>query len=249
MGLNTTKYVFPSAYGGAVESDEPPQIHAKLKDLRFAVTLEAKKAPGVMFPVKSAKELNQKLAQALSDLNMVASPIKQEVTFFDTDKVPVNLRQNGNPVFRTLAHVTTTVRIIAPDTSFIDVVGSGHGGDVDDKAGGKASTFSWKDAILKGLTVPSEDMVDTDDDSTVGDTPVTRTFSRGNNQVSEPPAASPADLAYVEAQIAKAESEADLEVIRKAIKDGTLDLHGQDKLKASKSFSAKMEEIKKGKKG
>jgi hypothetical protein len=85
-----------------------------------------------------------------------------------TENIPGNKRDSVSPVFRTLAHVKSTVRLIAPDTSFIDLDGSGHGGDVDDKSGGKASTYAWKDALLKGLSIPHEDMVDTDDDSSTG---------------------------------------------------------------------------------
>jgi hypothetical protein len=167
------KYMFPSAYGGFVASESPPQIHDMMRALRIEVgAVEAKKSEdkfGPKFPVRGAKDLAQKLANALNSLNMEAPVIAQEVTLLEADKVPANERPNGNPVFRTLAHVKATVRIIAPDTSFIDVVGSGHGGDVDDKSGGKASTYAWKDALLKGLSIPHEDMVDTDDDSSTGE--------------------------------------------------------------------------------
>ena len=167
-----TKFVFPSAYGGPVCSNEPPLIHDYMRKLRVEIgAVEAVKSQdkyGPKFPVRGAKDLAQKLANALNKLNMEAPVVFQEITFFDTDKIPANERQSGTPVFRTLAHVKATVRIIAPDTSFIDVVGSGHGGDVDDKSGGKASTYAWKDALLKGLSIPHEDMVDTDDDSSTG---------------------------------------------------------------------------------
>jgi hypothetical protein len=161
------RYVFPAYWGGMVVSSKPPQIHAKLRELRQAVGgLKAKKVQGgPMFPVRGAKELAQKLAQALNDLDMVAPVIAQEVTLVDTDKIPSNATSSGKPVFRTLAHVKSTVRVGAPDGSYVDMVGSGHGGDVDDKAGGKADTYGWKIAILKGLTIPEEDMIDTDDDS------------------------------------------------------------------------------------
>lgn len=168
------QYVFPSAYGGAVQSDKPPQIHNMMRQLRLEIgAVEAVKSQdkyGPKFPVRGAKDLAQKLANALNKLNMEAPVVSQEVNLLETaeNKIPQNERPNGQPVFRTLAHVKATVRIIAPDTSFIDVVGSGHGGDVDDKSGGKASTYAWKDALLKGLSIPHEDMVDTDDDSSTG---------------------------------------------------------------------------------
>ena len=155
-----------------MESSEPPQIHNLLRSLRIAIgAVEAVKSQdkfGPKFPVRGAKDLVQKLANALNALNIAAPVVHQEITLIDTDKIPANERQSGQPVFRTLAHVKSTVRLIAPDTSFIDLVGSGHGGDVDDKSGGKASTYAWKDALLKGLSIPHEDMVDTDDDSSTG---------------------------------------------------------------------------------
>lgn len=167
------EWVFPSAYGGACKSLNPPQIHGLMRKLRIEVgAIAAKKSTeqyGPKFPVRGAKDLNQKLADALNALDMTAPVVAQEITFIDADRVPQNQNKSGNPVFRTLCHVKATVRLTAPDTSFIDVVGSGHGGDVDDKSGGKASTYAWKDAILKGLTVPHEDMVDTDDASTAGE--------------------------------------------------------------------------------
>lgn len=178
------RYVFQSAYGGAVDSAEPPQIHNLMRQLRIEIgAVEAKKSEdkfGPKFPVRGAKDLAQKLANALNKLNMEAPVVHQEITLLDTDKIPGNERQSGNPVFRTLCHVKSVVRLIAPDTSFIDVVGSGHGGDVDDKSGGKASTYAWKDAILKGLSIPHEDMVDTDDaEGTTGEDPVARRAKGG----------------------------------------------------------------------
>jgi hypothetical protein len=54
---------------------------------------------------------------------------------------------------------------MSSDGSYVDFVGSGHGSSSDDKAGGKASTYAWKDAIIKGLSMPDADMADTDDES------------------------------------------------------------------------------------
>jgi len=255
-------YVFPSAYGGAVQSSEPPQIHALMRELRRAITLEAKKAAGgPMFPVKSAKELNQKLAEALDALNMTAPVVAQEITLMNPQDIPDNKNKNGTqPVFRTLCHVKATVRLTAPDTSFVDMVGSGHGGDVDDKSGGKASTFAWKDAILKGCTIPHEDMVDTDDESTTS--PNLRSVpstSKANPKGSEnaykaaPPTAVVGDaksseensgIAWVTALINNAADVAELEGIRERIKSGALSLHGQDKLTASTIFGARMKVLR-----
>lgn len=276
------KYVFPGAYGGAVASENPPQIHDMMKRLRIEIgAVEAKKSDdkfGPKFPVRGAKDLAQKLANALNSLNMEAPVIAQEVSLLPTENIPGNERQSGSPVFRTLAHVKSTVRLIAPDTSFIDMVGSGHGGDVDDKSGGKASTYAWKDALLKGLSIPHEDMVDTDDDSsTGGEEPAGGRAARGTRAASggtksaavkgaggtgaargggavadsahsvlENSNGADSDgkgLAYVLAQIAAANTVADLEVIREAVKAGTLALHGSDRLAATKAFVERKKEI------
>lgn len=161
------RYVFPTYWGGMAVSTQPPKIHQGMTDLRRAVgSLAAKKQQGgPMFPVRSAKELMQKLAEGLDELGMQAFPVAQEVHHFDTSTIPSNATASGKPVFRTLAHVKATVRVAASDGSYVDVVGSGHGGDVDDKAGGKADTYAWKSALLKGLCVPEQDMPDTDDEA------------------------------------------------------------------------------------
>lgn len=282
--LKPTQFVFPSAYGGAVQSDSPPQIHNFMRALRIEIgAIEAKKSQdkfGPKFPVRGAKDLAQKLANALNTLNMEAPVIAQEVTFFDTDKIPGNERQSGNPVFRTLAHVKATVRLIAPDTSFIDMVGSGHGGDVEDKSGGKASTYAWKDALLKGLSIPHEDMVDTDDDSSTGGGEPAKGRAEGYSRkegggankaagrtsrgqgaagvADSVESAGPVEssdgaleerdsdakgLAYVLTKIKEADSEADLEQIRTAIKSGVLALHGADRLAATKAFVERKKEL------
>lgn len=242
-----TGYVFPGAYGGAVQSDSPPQIHSMMRQLRqeIGAVKAVKAAGGPMFPVRGAKDLAQKLANALNALNMEAPVVAQEVTIMDTSAIPANVTGSGKPVFRTLAHVKATVRLIAPDCSFIDMVGSGHGGDVDDKSGGKASTYAWKDAILKGLAIPHDDMVDTDDESTAGQPgpgaksamvrPAGPVAAVANAPAGEP-GSDVQGLAYVTEQIARAGSTGELEAIKKAIQDGTLALHGSDRLKASKAY-------------
>lgn len=238
-------FVFPGAYGGAVQSTTPPQIHDMMRQLRqeIGAVKAVKTSGGPMFPVRGAKDLAQKLANALNALNMEAPVVAQDVTILDADKVPDNKNAAGKTIFRTLTHVKATVRLIAPDTSFIDMVGSGHGGDVDDKSGGKASTYAWKDALLKGLSIPHDDMVDTDDSAPSQSEPTRgapRPATGGGTGPATTPPTIPADdekgLAYVADQIAKASSVAELDAIKKAIQDGTLALHGSDRLKASKTW-------------
>jgi hypothetical protein len=236
-------YVFPSAYGGVVQSTEPPQIHNLICELRRRVTLAAEKRSGVMFPVKDAKQLLQKLAEALNELNMTAGVVRQDVKIIDTSNIPKNENAKGNPVFRTLVHCKTTVRFTAPDGSFADFEGSGHGGDPDDKAGGKASTFSWKDAVLKGITIPAEELDDTDDEQ--------QTKPNNNNNNTEnrqtvpvSPEEDNTDLVenYLN-RIAIADS-AGLEAIRAEIKSGgKVKLHGTDKMTVARAFSARFDKL------
>lgn len=254
-----------SAYGQVIGT-EAPQIHNLLLDLRREVgSLAAKKQQGgPMFPVRGAKELNQKLAEALNKLDMVAAVVDQKVTFIDTDRIPGNQTASGKPVFRTLVHVVATVRVIAPDGSYLDMVGSGHGGDTDDKAGGKASTYAWKDAILKGLSIPHEDMEDTDDDAS-STTPVSsagkpapvrsaKPDREDSGPTQQPPAGANGStteggLDYVMAKIKEAETNKslpELEAIKEAIAKGTLSLAGSDRLRASKRWVEAKSAIEKG---
>lgn len=138
---------------------EQPKIHAEMILLRNHIGgLEAKKtAGGAAFPVKSAKDLSVKLRTALDKLGMNCYPVAHEVTLIDVDK--------GSACF-----VKLTLRIVATDGSFVDLSGIGHGMDRDDKAGGKASTYAWKDALVKGLSLPDAELRDTDDESGHGAT-------------------------------------------------------------------------------
>lgn len=250
------QFVFPAYWGGAVQSGAAPLIHAKLRELRLHVggVAAKKQAGGAMFPVKGAKEVAQKLAQALVDLNMVAPVVAQEIHYFDTKDIPDNKTASGKPVFRTLVHVKSTVRLGAEDGSFVEVVGSGHGGDVDDKAGGKASTYAWKDAILKGLTVPEADMLDTDDEAPSDEGPLKRQPSKaevrggaaGETTPSTPKtetslgrAAEPSKLADTLKAISEATTVERLEEIKAQIKSGETGLAGADKLRVSTAFVAR----------
>lgn len=253
-----TEYVFPNYWGGATRSPNPPLIHSKIHDLRMEIGgLAAKKQQGgPMFPVRSAKELTLKLAQALHNLDMVAPVIAQEVNLVDTKDIPGNVSGSGKPVFRTLAHVKATVRLAAADGSYVDMVGSGHGGDVDDKAGGKATTYAWKDAVLKGLTIGEQDMVDTDDEepSKLDDAPAKGSRAVRGTSPKLPSGEDGADAGnhvgeskegfdYVARKIAEAKSELDLDAIQSGIRSGTLALAGSDRLKASQLWVMRKKQI------
>lgn len=253
------EFVWMNAWQGGTKTTKPPLIHGKLLELRREIkSLAAKKAPGVPFPVRGAKDLAQKLADALNKLDLIAPVIDQKFTHMETTIDKVGASKNGGPAYRSMLHVVSTVRIIAPDGSFIDMVGSGHGADSDDKAGGKASTYSWKDAILKGLTIPDQDMIDTDDEA--GDPPVNQARPQAKVMDQSGPwenAKEPASvehivdaatglpgLNYALTQIEAASTSEDMAVIKKAIVSGSIDLSGGDKVKASLAYVTKEKLIK-----
>lgn len=131
-----------------------PKIRTDLIALRKKIGgLKAEKKGGVMFPVKSAKDLMVKLRDAADELGMPMAGAPVDMKFQDraTDK-------------GTIVSCKVTVRFMSDDGSFVDFVGFGQGGDTQDKAGGKASTYAWKDALTKALSLPDADMVDTDDE-------------------------------------------------------------------------------------
>lgn len=155
--------MWPAWWGGSVASTEPPLIAKQMIALRKKIgLLVAAKKQGVPYKVKSADDLMEKLRGALDDLDMVAPVVAQEITH-----LPHISGENkyGDATTTIVTHVKATVRLGCADGSFVDLVGSGHGTSEDDKAGGKASTYAWKDALLKGESVPGQGMVDTDDES------------------------------------------------------------------------------------
>lgn len=167
---SSSKFVWPCWWGGAAGSDKPPLIHTRIQELRREIGgLEARKSSGgPNFPVKSAKELEQKLQPALDKLGLSLSCV-YDVGHVDLASVPAT--GNGK-VVRSACWVKCTVRFCAEDGSYLESQGAGGGLDADDKAYGKATTYSRKDAILKMLAVPEKNMIDTDDESDTGDDPV-----------------------------------------------------------------------------
>lgn len=134
------------------------QIFSDIVKLRQAIGgLVAEKRNGVSFPVKSAKDLMLKLRNAADDLGMplAGAPIETTVV-----QIPDFKLYNKDAL---TCHVVVKVRFMSSDGSYLDGVGSGHGSSNDDKAGGKASTYAWKDAVVKILSLPDDEMVDTDD--------------------------------------------------------------------------------------
>lgn len=236
-------HVWPCWWGGAGSGANAPKISGLIRELRLSVggVAAKKQAGGPQFPVKSAKDLATRLAQALIDLDMVAPVVAQEVTFSDVSAIPENKTASGKPVFRTLVHVKATVRIGAPDGSFIDVVGSGHGGDGEDKAGGKASTYAWKDAVLKGLTTPENDMIDTDDEAPA-ERPAKPTPPPAPTPLKATSPDSVSALDQLLLNVASADEE-QLNALADGIKSGAIALAGAEKLKASVAFTQRRKVI------
>lgn len=127
--------------------------------------LKSQQRNGVMFPVKSAKDLMDKIRKGADELNMPMAGATISSNTFDVPGFQVYNKGAGQMVPQLVCHTTVTVRFMSDDGSFVDFSGSGHGSSNDDKAGGKASTYAWKDAVVKGLSLPDSEMVDTDDES------------------------------------------------------------------------------------
>ena len=119
--------------------------------------LKAEKKGGVPFPVKSAKDLMLKLRKALDEHNCAITVSRAEPY-----TLPYTEDKNGNNVTNFYVSVELTFHTPAGTMVFC---GLGGGSSTDDKALGKASTYAFKDAVVKGFTLPDDDMVDTDDES------------------------------------------------------------------------------------
>lgn len=133
-----------------------------MKDARRAMRnhiggLAAKKGVGskAPFPVRSAKELSVKWRAALDDLDCDFKP-----KYYQFEDVKAGTLVTGYYEFT------------APNGETMEFVGVAGPLDDSDKAVGKCSTYTWKDAIVKGFNIPDDEMVDQDDDDKPRVTPV-----------------------------------------------------------------------------
>jgi hypothetical protein len=122
--------------------------------------IELKKKNGMKFETRASTDLMDKLAQALNDHGVVVYPTR------GTSRGLVV--EDG-----TMADVELTIVAQAiEDGSFIELYGYGQGADTQDKAGGKAGTYAFKQALLQalqagGTKAPKKDRIpDTDDTDT-----------------------------------------------------------------------------------
>ena len=210
-------YTYPVWWGGTSTSETPPQIHQRLLDIRKSVGgLKARQQQnGPRFAIKSAKELMDKIRTAID-----AAECHCFVAGMEARPMEV---ESG-----TSASVRATVCIGAPDGSFITLQGYGQGADRDDKAGGKASTYAYKDALIKGLTLPDAEMVDTDDEEGVRPTRKTKAAAA--------PAKTPAEL---EQYIAQAATVASLDLLLPALRAAPSDA----RVALSEAYKARRKEL------
>jgi len=127
---------------------------------RHCGTIKAKSKPGVRFKVRSAEDLVTRIRDKADELGVLIYPShvygKGEVVAGGDDP---------NPRVCTLAEVQLQVTAQAvSDGSRLTFAGFGLGADTQDKAGGKAGTYAFKQALIQALLAGGAD--DTDDTDT-----------------------------------------------------------------------------------
>lgn len=122
--------------------------------------VEMKRKPGMKFDTRASTDLMDKLSQACNDHGVLLYPT----------------RGNGKSVLAdsgTLCDVELTIVAQAiEDGSRLEFYGYGQGADTQDKAGGKAGTYAFKQACIQALLAggtkapKSHRIPDTDDSDT-----------------------------------------------------------------------------------
>lgn len=146
---------------GMTADGKPGQILKLWLELRKHVgTVKAKKKDGVKFKVRSAEDLIDQVRGKANELGILIYP------HWANGKGHVV--EDG-----TLADVTLTVIAQAiEDGSQLSFAGFGLGADHQDKAGGKAGTYAFKQALIQALLAGGSDsakqlgVADTDDSDT-----------------------------------------------------------------------------------
>lgn len=136
----------------------PGRILALWLELRkFVGVVAAKKKDGVKFKVRSAEDLIDKVREKANELGILIYPYA--------------VQGKGHVVEDgTLAEQTLSVKVQAvEDGSILAFEGFGLGADNQDKAGGKAGTYAFKQALIQALLAGGKDnakalgVADTDD--------------------------------------------------------------------------------------
>ncbi len=131
----------------------PGAVLGLMKELRIRCgTLKATKKEGVRFMIRSLDRLVDLIRKPANDLGLLIYPAQAAGKGF--------VVEDG-----TLAECNLTVRIQAiEDGSYLDICGFGLGADNQDKAGGKAGSYAFKQALIQALLAGGAD--DTDDTDT-----------------------------------------------------------------------------------
>lgn len=139
----------------------PGTILQKWASIRSAVGIvEAKRKPGMKFDTRASTDLMDKLTAACNDHGVLVYPasgagkgtVVEEGTFADVE--------------------LTIVAQAIEDGSALQFYGYGQGADNQDKAGGKAGTYAFKQALIQALLAggskapKSSRIPDTDDTDT-----------------------------------------------------------------------------------
>lgn len=143
------------------EGPKPGKVLQLLLDLRKATgVLVARKKEKVKFKVRSAEELVDKIREKANKLGLLIYPHEAHGTGY--------VVEDGTLATCELVVVLQSVE----DGSRLGIAGFGLGADGMDKAGGKAGTYAFKQALIQALLAGGADsakqlgVADTDDTDT-----------------------------------------------------------------------------------
>lgn len=162
-------------YDKALDQDVPGKVLALWLEARKQCgVLKAKKKDGVKFKIRSAEEVVDKLRAIANNLGLLIYPSEA--------KGEGHVVEDG-----TLATVELTIVVQAvEDGSRLSIAGFGLGADNQDKAGGKAGTYAFKQALVQALLAGgAEDTDDTDTPIEGGVKPKTKAKGPTEDQVRE----------------------------------------------------------------
>lgn len=146
-------------YDTVTGKETPGLILRKWFNIRQAVgNIELKQKTGMKFKTRASTDLYDKIR--------VAADTEQVLIYSASGESEGKVVDSG-----TLADVELTIICQAvEDGSYIELYGYGQGADTQDKAGGKAGTYAFKQALIQAClaggekTPKSQRIADTDDD-------------------------------------------------------------------------------------
>lgn len=153
--------MLPNADG----TERPGAILELWRQLRTKVgVVEAKKKDGVKFKVRSAEDLIDKMRAVCNDLGILVYPAPS-ADFQRSSTGKGHVVEDGTLAEQELVVIAQAVE----DGSRLAFWGFGLGADNQDKAGGKAGTYAFKQALIQALLAGGKDnakalgVADTDD--------------------------------------------------------------------------------------